>query len=278
MIVFKKKKELADYLLSQKNHSIGFVPTMGSLHQGHISLILQSKKKCSITVCSIFINPTQFNDINDFKKYPKNITADLKLLETAGCNIVYTPLYNDLYKENEQAKNYEFNGLENHLEGKHRTGHFNGVATIVEKLFRVIKPNYAFFGEKDLQQLVIIKSLVKSIGMNIVITGCPTTRDENGLALSSRNTLLSKEDLLYSAIIYKQLLFCKKNYSNTSIIELKNSIIKNLTKSKKIEIDYFEFVELDTLQTIAAIKKERKYAACIAVKISGVRLIDNIIL
>ena len=278
MIVFKKKEELAHYLLSQKNRSIGFVPTMGSLHQGHISLILQSQKKCSITVCSIFINPTQFNNIDDLKKYPKNIALDLKLLENARCDIVYTPSSDDLYNKNEQAQNYEFNGLENCLEGKYRPGHFNGVATIVEKLLRLVKPNYAFFGEKDLQQLVIIKSLVKSIGMNIVITGCPTTRDENGLALSSRNILLSKEDLLYSSIIYKQLLLFKKNYLNTSIIELKNSIIKNLTKSKKIKIDYFEFIEIATLQPKLAINKETKYAACIAVKISGVRLIDNIIL
>ena len=278
MIVFKKKEELADYLLSQKNHSIGFVPTMGSLHQGHISLITQSKKKCNITVCSIFINPTQFNDFDDFKRYPKNTSIDLKLLKTANCDIVYTPSYHDLYKENEKAKNYEFNGLENHLEGRHRPGHFNGVATIVEKLFRIVKPNYAFFGEKDLQQLMIIKSLVKNIGMSVVITGCPTKRDKNGLALSSRNSQLSKEDLLYSSIIYKQLLLCKKNYLNTSIIELKNNITKNLTKSKKIEIDYFEFIELATLKAITVINKETKYAACIAVKISGVRLIDNIIL
>jgi len=278
MKVFKKKEELADYLLSQKDHSIGFVPTMGSLHKGHISLILQSKKKCSITVCSIFINPTQFNDINDFKKYPTNLTADLKLLETANCDVAYTPSHDDLYNKNEVAQNYEFNGLENHLEGKHRPGHFNGVATIIEKLFKLVKPNYAFFGEKDLQQLVIIKSLVKNIGVKVIITGCPTTRNKNGLALSSRNILLSKEDLLYSSIIYKQLLLFKKNYLNTSIIELKNSIIKNLTKSKKIEIDYFEFIEIATLQTISVINKETKYAACIAVKISGVRLIDNIIL
>jgi pantoate--beta-alanine ligase len=278
MKVFKKKEELADYLLSQKDHSIGFVPTMGSLHKGHISLILQSKKKCSITVCSIFINPTQFNDINDFKKYPTNLTADLKLLETANCDVAYTPSHDDLYNKNEVAQNYEFNGLENHLEGKHRPGHFNGVATIIEKLFKLVKPNYAFFGEKDLQQLVIIKSLVKNIGVKVIITGCPTTRNKNGLALSSRNILLSKEDLLYSSIIYKQLLLFKKNYLNTSIIELKNSIIKNLTKSKKIEIDYFEFIEIATLQPILVINKETKYAACIAVKISGVRLIDNIIL
>ena len=207
MIVFKKKKELADYLLSQKKHPIGFVPTMGSLHQGHLSLINHSKKRCHITVCSIFVNPTQFNNINDFKKYPQNIENDLKLLDAAKCDIVYTPKYNDVYKENEKVKNYEFNGLERNLEGKHRPGHFNGVATIIEKLLMIIKPDYAFFGEKDLQQLLIIQLLVKRTGMNVEIVGCSTTRDKNGLALSSRNNLLSKKDLLYSSIIYKQLLF-----------------------------------------------------------------------
>lgn len=279
MIVFEEKKRLADYLsLNINNHTIGLTPTMGALHQGHISLIKESRKKCDLTICSIFINPTQFNDINDFIKYPKTIESDLALLEKAKCDIIYMPHYEDLYRKNEKIKSYQFNGLEKHMEGNRRPGHFNGVATIVEKLFKIIKPTYAFFGEKDLQQLLIIKQLVKNIGMKIGIIGCPTIRDKNGLAMSSRNKLLSENDQAYSAKIYQQLLFCKKNYIKTSFLDLKKQVINSLTKSQKIEVDYFKFVDIETLKPKSQINKNTKYAACIAVNISGVRLIDNIIL
>jgi len=279
MIVFEEKKRLADYLsLNINNHTIGLTPTMGALHQGHISLIKESREKCDLTICSIFINPTQFNDINDFIKYPKTIESDLALLEKAKCDIIYMPHYEDLYRKNEKIKNYQFNGLEKHMEGNRRPGHFNGVATIIEKLFKIIKPTYAFFGEKDLQQLLIIKQLVKNIGMNIGIIGCPTIRDKNGLAMSSRNKLLSENDQAYSAKIYQQLLFCKKNYIKTSFLDLKKQVINSLTESQKIEVDYFKFVDIETLKPKLQINKNTKYAACIAVNISGVRLIDNIIL
>ena len=279
MVIFKEKEELADYLsLKINNHTIGLTPTMGALHQGHISLIKKSKKKCDLTICSIFINPTQFNDINDFIQYPKTIESDLALLEKAKCDILYMPQYENLYDKNEKIKNYQFNGLEKYMEGNRRPGHFDGVATIVEKLFKIIKPTYAFFGEKDLQQLLIIKQLVKNIGMNVEIIGCPTIRDKNGLAISSRNKLLSENDKKYSAKIYQQLLFCKKNYIKTSFLDLKKQVISNLTKSQKIKVDYFKFVDIETLKPKSQINQNIKYAACIAVNISGVRLIDNIIL
>lgn len=279
MIIFKEKKKLADYIASKINsHTIGLTATMGALHEGHMSLIKESKKKCDISICSIFINPKQFNNLNDFIKYPKTTESDLKLLEESKCDIVYMPKSEDLYKKNEKIIKYEFNNLEKYLEGKYRPNHFNGVAMIIEKLFKLIRPTHAFFGEKDLQQLLIIKQLVKKNEIDIRIVGCPTIRDKKGLAMSSRNKLLSRNDQTYSAKIYQQLLKCKKNYTKTSLRDLKKNAINNLSKSKKIEVEYLDFVDITTLKPKIIFKKNTKYAVCIAVNISGVRLIDNIIL
>ena len=278
MNIFKEKNQLIKFLSNQKqNIIIGFVPTMGSLHQGHLSLIKESQKKCDLTVCSIYVNPTQFNDKTDFKNYPKDLNKDLKLLDNVKCDVVYTPKNNDLYNKNEVAKKYDFKSLGNDLEGKYRPGHFNGVATIVEKLLNIIKPQYAFFGQKDLQQLSIIKQLVNDKNINTEIIGCKTIREKNGLAKSSRNKLLSKSDFELCASIYKQLLFCKRNFEKIPFKEIRSRVLSNL-KSDGFNIDYFEFIDLKTF----AIQKEKikgiKYAACVAVIISGVRLIDNIIL
>ena len=278
MNIFKEKNQLIKFLSNQKqNIIIGFVPTMGSLHQGHLSLIKESQKKCDLTVCSIYVNPTQFNDKTDFKNYPKDLNKDLKLLDNVKCDVVYTPKNNDLYNKNEVAKKYDFKSLGNDLEGKYRPGHFNGVATIVEKLLNIIKPKYAFFGQKDLQQLCIIKQLVNDKNINTEIIGCKTIREKNGLAKSSRNKLLSKADFELSSSIYKQLLFCNRNFEKIPLKEIRSRVLLNL-KSDGFNIDYFEFIDLKTF----AIQKEKikgiKYAACIAVIISDVRLIDNIIL
>jgi len=278
MHIFKEKNQLIKFISNQnKNVTTGFIPTMGSLHQGHLSLIKESQKKCDLTVCSIYVNPTQFNDKKDFENYPKDIDSDLKKLNTIKCDVVYTPKSNDFYNKNEVAENYNFNSLDNNLEGKCRPGHFNGVATIVEKLLKIVKPKYAFFGEKDLQQLSIIKQLVKDKNINTKIIGCETIREKNGLAKSSRNKLLSKSDIEKSAAIYQQLLFCKKNFNSIPLHELKNQVLKNLNKLG-FRIDYFEFIDLNTFSIQTEKRSKIKYAACIAVIISKVRLIDNIIL
>tara|TARA_Y100000766_G_scaffold281023_1_gene291822 strand:- start:108 stop:944 length:837 start_codon:yes stop_codon:yes gene_type:complete len=278
MKIFKKKTRLIEFLSNQKkNIKIGFVPTMGSLHEGHISLIKESQKKCDLTLCSIYVNPTQFNEINDFESYPKDLNNDLKILNDARCDIVYAPKSEDFYNKIEVAKNYDFKSLGNNLEGKHRPGHFNGVATIVEKLLNIVNPKYAFFGKKDLQQLSIIKQLVKDKKIETKIIGCETIREKNGLAKSSRNKLLSKSEAKKSALIYKQLLFCKENFNKIPINELKNKVVQNLN-NLGFKIDYFEFVDLKTFSIQKEKRKEIKYAACIAVIISRVRLIDNIIL
>ena len=278
MIIFNNQKELKEHLSKVKNSLIGFVPTMGALHQGHISLISKSKALCDITVCSIYVNPTQFNKSDDFLNYPKKIKDDIKLLEKNNCNILYSPEDVDLYKRDEIAKNYNFNGIELSLEGKYRPGHFNGMATIVEKLLNIVKPQMVFFGEKDLQQLMIIKELVKQNNISTKVIGCPIIREKNGLAKSSRNQHLSKTDRESCGIIYKQLLLFNNLFKKTDLEVLKKQIITNITSNKKIEIEYLELVNLDTFQIENDIKNNMNYACCIAVSISGVRLIDNIIL
>jgi len=278
MHIFKEKNQLIKFLSNNNKYvNIGFIPTMGSIHQGHLSLIKESQKKCDLTICSIYINPTQFNDKKDYENYPKDINSDLKKLNNIKCDVVYTPKSNDFYDKKEVAENYNFNSLDNNLEGKHRPGHFNGVATIVEKLLKIVKPKYAFFGEKDLQQLSIIKQLVKDKNINTEIIGCKTIREKNGLAKSSRNKLLSKSNMEKSAAIYQQLLFCKKNFNAIPLHDLKNQVLKKL-KKLGFKIDYFEFIDLKTFSIQIEKRSGIKYAACIAVIISEVRLIDNIIL
>ena len=278
MIIFKEQKELKKHLTKINNSLIGFVPTMGALHQGHISLIKKSNQSCGITICSIYINPTQFNNTDDFLNYPKTIKDDLKILQENNCDILYCPEDEDLYKENEKPNEYRFNGIELYLEGKYRPGHFNGVATVVEKLLNIVNPQMVFFGEKDLQQLMIIKELVKQNNISTKVIGCPIIREKNGLAKSSRNQHLSKTDREYCGIIYKQLLLFNNLFKKTDLEVLKKQIITNITSNKKIEIEYLELVNLDTFQIENDIKNNMNYACCIAVSISGVRLIDNIIL
>ena len=278
MIIFKEQEELKKHLAKLNNSLVGFVPTMGALHQGHISLIKKSNNTCDITICSIYVNPTQFNNTDDLLNYPKTIKDDIKILQESGCDILYCPENADLYKPNEKANKYRFNGVELFLEGEHRNGHFDGVATVVEKLLNIIKPQKIFFGEKDLQQLMIIKILVKQKNILTEVIGCPTIREENGLAKSSRNQHLSKIDREHCGVIYKQLIDFKHLFNKMDFGELKKQIINNITRGNKIKIEYLELVNLDTFEPDETPRKKVKYAVCIAVSISGVRLIDNIIL
>ena len=278
MIIFKKQKELKKYLTKLNNSLIGFVPTMGALHEGHISLIKKSNKSCNVTICSIYVNPTQFNNTDDLLKYPRTMKDDIKILQENKCDILYCPEDNDLYKANEKCIEYRFNGIELYLEGKYRPSHFNGVATVVEKLLNIVNPQMVFFGEKDLQQLMIIKELVKQNNISTRVIGCPIIREKNGLAKSSRNQHLSKTDRESCGIIYKQLLLFNNLFKKTDLEVLKKQIITNITSNKKIKIEYLELVNVDTFQIENDIKNNMNYACCIAVSISGVRLIDNIIL
>lgn len=276
MKVFNFRRELLAYLRQfRQNKTIGFVPTMGALHSGHLKLIKAAKKECSITICSIFVNPTQFNNPNDFSNYPKTLNTDLEKLKKLNCDIVYTPDVNDLYKKGEKVKEFNFGAMTSVMEGKFRIGHFNGMATVVEKFFKLIKPTKAFFGQKDLQQLQIVKTLVKQMNVAIEIISIPTAREKNGLAKSSRNKLLSEYEKNKSSLIYKCLKYCAHN-KEKEIAELKIFIKTQFKKETDITLEYVEFVNLNTMLPIK--KWEKENAICIAAYINSVRLIDNIIL
>lgn len=278
MQVLKTKKEVISSLKkNNQKSSIGFTPTMGGLHEGHLQLIKESKKKCKITVSSIFVNPTQFNNPNDFANYPNTLNSDLEKLNNLGCDIVYTPSIKDLYIIEEKRKKFDFGTLTDHMEGKYRPGHFDGMATIVEKLFRIINPNKAFFGQKDLQQLQIVNALVKQMNLPIEIISIPTVREKNGLAKSSRNNKLSNDEKKEGSLIYDCLKYCLLN-KRQGIYELKSYIENKFKKQKKINLEYVEFVSIDTMCPISKWKAKNKSAICIAAYINGVRLIDNIIL
>ena len=278
MQIFKEKKFLQKHLKTiAKSKSIGFVATMGSLHSGHLSLISSSKSMCCVTVCSIFINPTQFNDFNDYKNYPKDYNNDISLLKNMGCDILYIPKVKDIYEEKIQSRKYDLGKVAENLEGIYRPGHFDGVATVVDKLFDIISPNIAFFGEKDLQQLQVIKKLVSITNRKIDIVGVKTSRESNGLAKSSRNKLLSKEEIKEASIIFKCLEYCKCNM-HLDIKKIKLYIENQFLKNQKIQLEYIEFVELNTFDKIKVWGNEKTNAVCIAAYINNVRLIDNIIL
>jgi pantoate--beta-alanine ligase len=278
MEIFKTKTELSTYLNTfYSEKSVGFTPTMGALHSGHLQLIESSKIECDITICSVFVNPTQFNNSSDLEKYPNTLKSDLEKLKKVNCDIVYAPSIDDLYAKGEKAKEFNFGSLAASMEGKFRSGHFNGMATIVEKFFNIINPTKAFFGQKDLQQLQIVKALVKQMHSDIEIIGIPIIRDESGLAKSSRNSLLSANAKTEALLISKCLNFCTEN-KRLGISELQKYIKSAFEKSRNLELEYAEFVSLKQMKEIKEWETENQSAVCIAAYIDGVRLIDNIIL
>ena len=278
MFIFKSKEELQKHLAAFGNgKTIGFTPTMGALHLGHMHLIEQSNLKCDISICSIFVNPTQFNNPNDLAKYPNTLITDLEMLEEVKCDIVYNPPVNDLYAKGEKAKSYDFGSLTATLEGEFRPGHFNGMATIIEKLLNIINPTIAFFGQKDLQQLYIVKNLAKQMQSDTYIEGVETVRGGNGLAKSSRNKLLSSAAKEEAKLIYDCLIYCKKNQGKR-VAELKSHIQNQFLKHTNFTLEYAEFVALKTMLPIDDWENENENAVCISAYHSGVRLIDNIIL
>jgi len=278
MFIFKLKKELQKYLSAfGDGKTIGFTATMGALHEGHLHLIEQSNLKCDISICSIFVNPTQFNNAEDLANYPNTLTIDLEMLEAVKCDIAYIPAISDLYVESERAKLYDFGSLAIKLEGKFRPGHFNGMATVIEKLIGIIKPTIAFFGQKDLQQLYIVKALVKQMQSATYIEGVETVREQSGLAKSSRNKLLSESAKEEASLIYNCLNYCKKN-KGKGVTKLKLHIQKQFLKQKNFTLEYAEFVALKTMLPIKDWGGVNKNAVCISAYHSGVRLIDNIIL
>lgn len=278
MKIFTRKSELKEFLSTQKKDekSIGFVPTMGALHQGHLSLIKRAKKKHDLAVVSVFVNPTQFDNKEDLAKYPKTYDNDVALLESVNCDVLFSPSVEEIYAENVASEKFDFDGLEHQMEGKFRDGHFDGVGTIVKTLFEIVEPNTAYFGKKDFQQLQIIKKLVEKYELPVIVKGRPIFREEDGLAMSSRNTRLTEEYREAAPFIYKTLKKAKKKFGSKSPEELTKWVEKQFKKHPLLELEYFTIADEKTLQTATKKEANTKYRAFIAVFAGDIRLIDNI--
>lgn len=279
MLVFDKKDALSHHLdtLRQPKTTLGFVPTMGALHQGHLSLLAQSVVENDITVISIFVNPTQFNNPEDLEKYPRTLESDIQKVGTISPDIlVYAPSVSDIYEGKTESKSYSFEGLEHQMEGKFRPGHFDGVGTVVKKLFEIVTPTKAYFGEKDFQQLQIVKKLVAKEQLPIDIVGCPVFREANGLAMSSRNERLSPTERQEAAIIYATLQKTAVLFAKQSIAKTRQMVVDIFANNPLFHLEYFEIAEETTLKPALKKQKNRKYRAFIAVFANNVRLIDTI--
>jgi pantoate--beta-alanine ligase len=257
-----------------KKKKVGFVPTMGALHQGHLELVKRSVNENEVSVVSIFVNPTQFNDKNDLLKYPRTLDADCKLLEETGNAIVFVPGVEEIYPEPD-TRQFEFGALATVMEGQFRPGHFNGVAQVVSRLFDIVKPDKAYFGEKDFQQLAIIRELVKQLQLNIQIVACPIVREKDHLALSSRNMRLTGEQRKEAPLISQILFESREKKSDCSVQSLKSWVMEKISAVKGFRLEYFDIVNGFTLQSIQNWEEECP-VGCIAVFVGEVRLIDNI--
>ncbi|MDL2231191.1 pantoate--beta-alanine ligase [Porphyromonadaceae bacterium OttesenSCG-928-L07] len=279
MKVVDTKKELTGLIEAYRNSNktIGLVPTMGALHEGHLSLVQEANKICDISIVTIFVNPTQFNDPEDLKRYPRTPDADLALLESAGCDIVFMPSVEEVYPEKD-TRQFQFGYIESIMEGAKRPGHFNGVAQIVSKLFDMVQPDKAFFGMKDFQQIAIIKNMVEQLKYNIEIVECPIIREDSGLALSSRNKLLGEEYKKNAPHIHAILKKAINLAPEMSASDLKVWITGEINKNPYLEVEYVEIVDAKTLQVVENWEEERKTVICVAVYAGKIRLIDNIVL
>ena len=278
LTVCKTVNQLRKHLSNEQSfgRSIGFVPTMGALHRGHLSLVETALDETSIVVCSIFVNPTQFNDPKDLERYPRTPESDLQLLEKTGCHYVFMPDVKEIYPDGEPLLEIDFGNLDKVMEGAYRPGHFKGVATVVHKLFKIAEPHCAYFGEKDFQQLSVIRSMTHQLNHRIKIVGCPTLRESDGLAMSSRNQLLTPEQRNEVPLIYKALKESVLLIKESSVEEVKNKVIEMINASPLLKVQYFEIVDSTTLENIISFNSNQLARGCIAVLTDGPRLIDNI--
>ena len=279
MIIFKNIVGFKNHLRKLKNDNItiGFVPTMGALHDGHTSLIKKSVLENDYSVVSIFINPTQFNNINDYESYPINISKDIELLDSISENIIlFSPDTDEIYSGKVVSDSYDFGDLDKYMEGEHRKGHFQGVATVVHKLFEIVTADNVYFGEKDFQQLRIIEDIVQKNGYKLNVIRCKTIRQNDGLALSSRNKKLDIYSQNIATNLFKALSFAKKNFDTLDLEIIYAKVEDLLQNFPQISVDYFAIADENDLKPIKHKKKNQKYRAFIAADISGIRLIDNI--
>jgi len=258
------------------NKSIGFVPTMGALHEGHLSLVKLAQKDCDVVVCSIFINPTQFNDSNDLENYPITIEEDIKLLEEQSCDILFQPNVTEMYPEGLNTKQYLLNGIDKVLEGRKRPGHFDGVCTIVHRLFSIVRPQIAYFGEKDFQQVAVIRQMINSLSLPIKIKTGKTIRENDGLAKSSRNTLLSTTQRKKATYVYASLQKIKSLFSKVDCAQLKEMIKNDINQVQDMRLDYVEIVNPYNFKPLQGQADNDEAIAVMAVFLGKVRLIDNL--
>lgn len=277
MKIFNTKADLSNFLKKEKNKAlkIGLVPTMGALHKGHISLIDESKKACDITIATVFVNPTQFNNKEDLIKYPKPIVRDLEMLEIAGCDVVFNPETSEMYDEGE-VWDYQVGDLNNVLEGRFRPGHYLGVTQIVFKLFNLMKPDKAFFGQKDYQQFLIIQKMNKDMNLGIELKACPIVREEDGLAMSSRNVRLSENERKEATVIYQSLLFVRENFHHYNLEEVLIKT-KNFYTHPSLNLEYLMICDKQSLDEKSEGDKNNAIAL-VACNVGNTRLIDNMIL
>lgn len=277
MKIIKTIKEIHQLIISlqKEGKKIGFVPTMGALHEGHLSLVKSSVAENELTVVSVFVNPTQFNNKKDLEKYPRNFEQDFSLLSQNACDIVFAPSDNEMYPEKDK-RIFDFGNLDKVMEGKHRPGHFNGVGQIVSKLFEAVPANSAYFGLKDFQQLAVIQEMVRQLKIDIKIVPCPIIREENGLAMSSRNELLTKEQRDEASFIFETLSEIKKLSATKSVEEIEAWGLAKIKEYKNFNLEYLEIVDNKTLNTVTNWQTGNGISACVAIFAGEVRLIDNI--
>ncbi len=278
MILFKEVPAFKKYLigLKKKAQTVGFVPTMGALHNGHISLITECKQCCDVTVCSIFVNPTQFNDPKDYEKYPVTIENDILLLEQSGADILFIPSVASIYPEGLTAGiHYDIGYLENILEGYYRPGHFQGVCRVLHKFLEIVEPGVMFLGRKDYQQCMVVKKLLDLYNIPTQLKIADTLREAGGLAMSSRNMRLSEAEREKALVIYQAINFIKANIYNTAIPQLKQKAIEMILQAGFEKVDYVEICDADTLVSVERAEPNTPLVALVAAFIGGVRLIDN---
>lgn len=275
MKIFTTRQQLNQYFANKTGKTVGFVPTMGALHNGHVSLIKQAQQISTEVVCSIFVNPTQFNDPKDLEKYPRPIAADIAMLEQAGCDILFNPAVDEMYDGNEKW-HLDIGNLEHLLEGKFRPGHYQGVMQVVNKLFNIVKPDIAFFGQKDYQQFMVINKMVNLLNMPVKVVMCPILRDDDGLAMSSRNIHLTAGDRQHALILSKTLNWVKSNFDTENIQMLQQQAEQMIGAEPDISLEYFEIVDGDTL--LPATAATQNIVALVAARAGKTRLIDNMLI
>lgn len=275
MKTFYTVNELKQELATLDRAGIGFVPTMGALHAGHRSLVEKARKECKTVVVSVFVNPTQFNDKNDLRNYPRTPEADAAVLEAAGADYVLMPSVEEIYPEPD-TRIFDFGQVDKVMEGATRPGHFNGVAQVVSRLFNIVEPAKAYFGEKDFQQIAVIKAMVEQLKMDVEIVECPIIRDTDGLALSSRNTLLDEAHRAAAPHIYEVISQCAEKMGELSPAQLTEWVITEVEKSPYLKVIYFQAVDALSLQQVASWDESDRIQGCIAVQAGEIRLIDNV--